>query len=231
MTNAFERLLERVDGMAVLTQEQIETLLRDYFARQWAVAEEVAHFSRDRHDKEFDPVHEAVMTAEEAEALRQRAAARLYTPADRADAKELLEAHGYSAKGIDLEGMDILCHGILLAKAETRRILAALLEGRREDATPRDPLFAGMASPGLPPLGGYAPPPPSLQSIQLSELFEAWKAGRNAKTVAEFSKGIRRFTELHGDIAAVTITKPMVREFLAYVADRRWPRMSTCSRT
>ena len=135
MTNAFERLLERVDGMAVLTQEQIETLLRDYFTRQWSVANEVAHFSRDRHDKEFDPVHEAVMTAEEATALRQRASTHSYTATNRADAHELLEAHGYSAKGIDLEGMDILCHGILLAKAETRRILAARQEGRREDAT------------------------------------------------------------------------------------------------
>ncbi len=50
---------------------------------------------------------------------------------------------------------------------------------------------------------------------RLSDLYEAWKKERNPppKTEAEFGRGIRRFTELHGDVPALDITRPMVRAF------------------
>lgn len=223
MTNAFERLLERVDGMAVLTQEQIESLLRDYFARQWEKAKEIEHICREKLDQELDPVHEAAMSVQEATTLRQRAVGGSYNAANRADVHELLEAHGHAIDNVGLEDISTLCNGILRAQSETHRILAAMLGGRYEDAEPRDPLFKGVKEPKPTPLGDEPPPPPSPQGIPLSELFETWKVGRNAKTVAEFSKGIRRFTELHGDIAAVTINKPMVREFRA--ALQKLPRV------
>ncbi|MTK12255.1 MAG: site-specific integrase, partial [Clostridiaceae bacterium] len=49
----------------------------------------------------------------------------------------------------------------------------------------------------------------------LSKIFEKWKEERNppAKTASEFAKAVRRFEELHGAVPAISITKPMVREF------------------
>jgi hypothetical protein len=49
----------------------------------------------------------------------------------------------------------------------------------------------------------------------LSDIYEAWKTERkpSAKTMAEFDKSIRRFIELHEDVQAIVIDKPMVREF------------------
>ncbi|HYW91588.1 MAG TPA: site-specific integrase [Gammaproteobacteria bacterium] len=56
---------------------------------------------------------------------------------------------------------------------------------------------------------------PSGSVTLLSHLFEGWKneTERRPKTVVEFDKAIRRFIELHGDVAAETITKEMVREY------------------
>lgn len=45
MSNAFERWLERVDGMADLTQDQMNALLRTYFSTKWAVANEISAYA------------------------------------------------------------------------------------------------------------------------------------------------------------------------------------------
>ena len=49
----------------------------------------------------------------------------------------------------------------------------------------------------------------------LSAIFDAWAKERKprAKTLAEFSRPIRRFIELHGDIPAAAIDKRKVRDF------------------
>lgn len=214
MANAFERMLGEVQGMAALTQDQIDGLLRTYFERQWQKANETAALGS--QDGEFDPAHEAACAKEEANTLRQRAIAHQYDSATRGDARELLDWHGHGAKVVDLEKLDTICNGILRAQAEQRRIFAAMLEGRFAEAVPSDPLFAGMKAPGLPPMDGDQLPKTNAAAGEpLSEIFDKWKAERNppAKTVAEFSKSIRRFTELHGDVPAIIITKPMVREF------------------
>ena len=218
MANAFERMLGEVSGMAALTQEQIEALLRAYFTRQWAVAQEAVHYSSDKHDRELDPAHEAACAKEEANTLRQRAIAHQYDNAIRADARELLDQHGHGAKAVDLEKLDTICNGILRAQAEQRRIFAAMLEGRFAETVPSDPLFAGMKAPGLPPTDGDQLPKADAPAGEpLSAIFEAWKAEKKppAKLVMEFGKGIRRFMELHGDVPAITISKAMIREFKA----------------
>jgi integrase len=49
----------------------------------------------------------------------------------------------------------------------------------------------------------------------LVEIYQSYKAEKDpsAKTKAEFDKSIRRFIELRGDVQAIVIDKPMVREF------------------
>jgi len=153
---------------------------------------------------------------------------------NRADVHELLEAHGYAIDKIGLEDINILCNGILRAQSETHRILAAMLEKRTEDTEPRDPLFKGVREPGLPPVeeGLLSPatePAPVVSNDlpakeaplptgePLSEIFEAWKAEKkpDIKLAGEFGKSVRRFTELHGDVPAIAINKPMIREYKA----------------
>ncbi|MCC5858641.1 MAG: site-specific integrase [Ectothiorhodospiraceae bacterium] len=52
-------------------------------------------------------------------------------------------------------------------------------------------------------------------STRIVSLFEAWRKEKQpeAKTAVEFERAVRRFTELHGDVAPGEIDKAMVRQF------------------
>lgn len=230
MANAFERMVGEIESMGSLTQGQIEHLLRTYFEREWQKMNEIATLGPD--DNKFDPASEAHEAKEFVESSRKKAIARQYEASVRAEARELLDQHGHEGKKVDLETLHSLCDGILRAQIEQSRIYAATLEGRFSDTMPTDPLFTNMKYPGLPPIEGdtsslLEDPSSKKESTspekeenpvsgeRLSVIFEAWKSERNppAKTASEFSKTVRRFTELHGDVPAIAITKPMIREF------------------
>ena len=152
LTNAFERLLWKVQGMKAVSQEQIDAMVRTYFERGWAKANEIVVLGP--QDVEFDPVYEAELTAEDAKNIQRRLMAHDVDPAIRLVAGDVLAEHGQSFDALDIEGLKLLCQGLLRAQAEQRRMLVAMLQGRFSDAAPTDPLFAGMKSPGLPPMDG-----------------------------------------------------------------------------
>jgi integrase len=108
--------------------------------------------------------------------------------------------------------------GILISKddpkfQEARRLIArAILEAHE---TMRKKLDGDHTYQPLVKKASAVVVNPDEDSPTLSKLFEEWKAERKPPptTEAEFTKGIRRFIELHGDVLAITISRSMVRQF------------------
>ena len=87
----------------------------------------------------------------EAVGIRAQIASRSYDAVTKAHAEELLAPFGVGRRQ---EDFDAVCNGVLRAKLEQRRILTAMLRGEYQNTVPIDPLFEGVASPGMPPLPG-----------------------------------------------------------------------------
>ena len=155
LSDAFERLIREIPSMPDLNPDVIKGLIRSYFQKCLNTAEEVAYLAP--QDQAVDLAFEAEETLAESDRLRKLLVAHDYDPVTRNEADDVLAQVGASRKSVGLEQFDKVCNGVLRARIETRRILAAKLRGEYAQAISVDPLFVGMEETGMPPLPGGAP--------------------------------------------------------------------------
>ncbi|SBW05075.1 putative integrase/resolvase recombinase protein [uncultured Alphaproteobacteria bacterium] len=155
LSDVFERLIRELPAMPDLTPDVVKSLIRSYFERCLSTAEEVAYLAP--QDQSVDLVFEAGETLAESEQLRKLLVAHDYDPVTRNAANEVLAQVGASRKTVGLEQFDKVCNGVLRARIETRRILAAKLRGDYAQAVSADPLFIGIEATEMPPLPGDVP--------------------------------------------------------------------------
>ena len=151
-SNRFDALVAAVDRMPTLDKQKIESLVRTFFEGLLSQAEEVVFLMRD--DDFVDIKAEIVEAEAQREAIQERIALGKIDTTTKLEAEELVHQTTAAGTKLGLDDFEMLCHGILRARAEQRRIISAMLRGAYDETVPRDPLFEGMKSPGLPPLAG-----------------------------------------------------------------------------
>lgn len=129
------------------------------------------------------------------------------------DARALVRSAGLSLQP-DSTGYQELLRQVFWAKVKLYNVLSRRARGDWTQGNELD---------DYPQLGLLRNPSPQVtkstgaagEGTRLSDIFSAWKSERMPppKTLAEFSKSIRRFIELHGDVPAINISRPMVRDF------------------
>ena len=155
--------------MPNLSTMEIRELARAYFEQAWAKARELVYLGAD--DPAFDPKIEAEEAQGQEAGLRKHLVQQVYDHVTKIEAQELLAAHGYAAGTIPLESMDELYNAILRAKIDVRRILAAMLTGKYENAEPHDPLFRDIEQPPLPPIPGDGDAPVKQTVASLTDKY------------------------------------------------------------
>lgn len=154
-SNRFEQFIEAVEGMPGLTKDKIDNILRGYFEGLLSRAEEIVFLGP--QDSSFDRQFEIDGTEEEHQELQAKLASGQFDRITRSETRELIETQGIASDQVPADEYRMLCNGVLRARIEQRRILAAMLSGALDETIPKDPLFQGVKSPGLPALPGEEP--------------------------------------------------------------------------
>ena len=155
-SNAFDQFMDVVSQMSTVDAKEINLLLRNFFETLLSEGEDIIFRIRD--DASLNNTEET----EEAERLKgeyqKEIASNTFSGLTKSNAIDLLVSVGRSKKDIGHEDFDDLCRGILRAKSEQNRIFSAMLRGAYDEVTPKDQLFDGIVSPGLPSLPGESVP-------------------------------------------------------------------------
>lgn len=197
LSNAIDVLFEELRRVPKLSTDEIQSRVRAYFQRCLNQALE--------HSIDF-PGDPGVEVTSEVAHLNKRIA----------ELRTQLSSHGFDETVIcgahDLLGEiepqlsvtpDIVAQariGVARAEAEKARILAAMLSGRYDEVSPRDPLFMGMAPKGTFPFGKEPETQSAQPSLaQIAELYFDFHA-KNwvSKTAADQRRVINLIIEVMG---------------------------------
>ena len=152
LSSSLTALLCKVEAMPNLTPEAITDLARRYYAQALTYTAEVALLAP--QDPRFDFDAEILGAQNDELALLQRIGRHQYDGSTVAQAQKLLQDSGFKPIATASEQFDAICHGVLRAKAECRRVLVALLRGQMAGTIPTDPLFHDILPGSLPALPG-----------------------------------------------------------------------------
>ena len=152
LSSLLTMLLFRVATMPDLTHMSINDLVRRYYEDALKTISEVALLGP--QDPRFDFEAEILGAHNDELVYRQRIAQRQYDDFTVAKARKLLDDSGFKPLAKASKQFDAICHGILRADAERRRVLVALLQGDMAGIRPKDPLFQDILPGPLPPLPG-----------------------------------------------------------------------------
>jgi integrase len=196
-----------------MTQDQINQVVRAYFARVMSQATEIVLLGP--KDPDFHVESEIANAEEGRQMLHDRIAQRDYAHFTRRDVFDLLNENGLTSPDESSNEFDALCNGVLRAQAEQCRILIAMLEGRYDLTEPADPLFKGVSwgSPAIP--GGSAPTAKETVSA-LAEKYLSLKSMQDwvPKTRKENERVLKLFADIvGGDKPIKMVTLEDVREF------------------
>ncbi len=171
LSNRFDAVIEILGGKAEVSQDRIETLLKEFLSDLLGQAEEVVWMIRE--DDTLDASAEADAADEQCAAFQAQIASGELDGLTKEAAKTIVSKANHNELQMGVEEFEEVCSGVLRAKAEQRRILAAMLGGVYNQATPTDPLFIGVKSSGRPP------PPRATVSTKksgLGQIVEAYIA-------------------------------------------------------
>ena len=142
-SNRFDALVATVEQIPALGMKNIDSLIRTYFAGLLSEVEELVFLMRD--DDFVDIKAEIVEAEAHREAIHERIALGKIDTTTKLEAEELLHQTAAAGTKSGLDDFEMLCHGILRARAEQRRIISAMLRGAYDETAPRDPLFEATA--------------------------------------------------------------------------------------
>lgn len=198
LSNRFDRYSVAVSRMKALTPEIAKDLLRAYFEEGLKKINETVWAAP--LDPEFVSATEIELSQSEMETLRKRIVARQVDNALITEARELVDGAGVAHSGKVDENFEIVCTGILRARAEHRRILIAMLQGKNDQIAPHDPLFAGITTLAMPPIPGDSTPQQHTVGF-LAQRFQAQKTKTKEwviKTANEHKRVLELFCEIIG---------------------------------
>jgi len=213
-SNRFEQMMDMVGIMPSLGKEKIEQLIRAFFSDLLSQAEEHAYLLPE--DDTVDLTAESDGLKADLALIRNKIATRNHGGATQADAEKILAPFNGNGSGVSEEDFDTICNGILRAKFEQHRILAAMLIGDYQNITPLDPMFEGVKSPGMPPLPEDDVASTALSVSQAIKKFCDLKSKFDwtDKTRIEVQRSLNWFTNFVGqDRKLSTITKDDVKDF------------------
>ncbi len=145
LSSAVDLLFKGIARMEALPSEALQAAIKDYFQKALSQTLELAY------DLPTDPMCDLDA---EAAFLRKRIALmhgqlkeQLFVPEVRSDALAVLASVTSDATSADTETLRYACNGVLRAKIENARILAAHLSSQHDAIAPRDPMFTGVVMP------------------------------------------------------------------------------------
>ena len=213
LANVFESLVQGVDRVPGLTPEQIDGLVRAYFRREWEKVNETAWQVAD--DPVLDAATESAGARQVVSELRQHLIAQEIDPATRRDVREVLAESGVENLSPVSDEYHQLALGLLRARLEASRLLAATLDGQTGELAPQDPLFQGIVVTGMPDLGERS----GKASHTLGALIGAYcdmKAGVSwtQQSALEYRRALDMFAEFVGSKRPITSVQTKdIREF------------------
>ncbi len=204
--NFCETLISLVEAVPDLTTETLNHLIQEYFAGIMGDVSTVVEFSSDI-DIEAEIEGEKV----ELMRLRKQIAERDYSTLLMSQASDLLHTKGMKKLPRGSEEYDYLCHGLLRAKAEQRRVLIALLQGQYDKGKPEDPLFKDNTQHLLGPVSDQ-------KKISVGELCDKFIAAKSQvwakKTIYDNRRVVSWFRELVGEGTSIdSVTIATVRDY------------------
>ncbi|MGR3481948.1 tyrosine-type recombinase/integrase [Salipiger marinus] len=163
--------------------EQIDQRIRDLF--QKALNE--GHAFRQVYGPDIDKADAAESVQNRQKFLTASLQSQQYDTALYGEAKTLVGQLPHNPTISQLDAIHHACEGILRARIEADRILAARLRGEFHLTAPIDPLFTGMAVTDLPPLPGEVVMP-KLTLADASKKFADFQIakGNKNKTLGDF---------------------------------------------
>jgi hypothetical protein len=181
LSNAIDILFESLSRMPQLTTAQIRDRIRTYFQEELNKSLELAYDLP--LDPAIDVAFEITSLKERVVELRAKLAAQSFSAVVISDAKELLASLDKPTHAADSDALSHAANGVLRAKIESARILAAMLTADYGATAPLDPLFAGMEPTGLPPIPGEAAvePPNERTLANVGSLYIAFHVNNWAK--------------------------------------------------
>jgi hypothetical protein len=149
----FDQLVALSQIMPDLTHDQARRLARAYFEREWSRASEFVFLGPS--DPQFNRLAEVEFAQADEQRLRDLVTTGQVDPAVAVDVAEILKEGGFNGT-VPLDELAELQTGMMRAKIEQRRLLAAMLTGQFHEAGPVDPLFRDISQPAMPLLQGQA---------------------------------------------------------------------------
>ncbi|MGE4218785.1 MAG: DUF6538 domain-containing protein, partial [Alphaproteobacteria bacterium] len=211
VSNGFDIFVGTVRSMPKIDPVRLDGLLKRYFQGLLSEADELVYMLR--HDQMADFQAEAETADAQGQALRMQLAADGQDPEATDMAIQLLKTADYKPIEVGLDTFDEFRQGVLRAKIEQRRILAAMLRGNYQEIAPKDPLF--LNGPGSPTASGSVTPPvePVATLIDRHVKYKVaaeWKD----KTADENRRVLRWLSEFVGeDCPIIDLTLKDIRDF------------------
>jgi integrase len=189
LSNVLDLLFAELSRMQPLSTQTLNERARGYF--QQALNRSLEHTFLLPLDPACDLNAEVQSLQDRVRHLRSQLVAQAFSPNVRKEAEALLEPPSGTGDP-NSDHYQYACNLILRGKIEEARILAAQLSGDYTAASPLDPLFAGMAATGLPPLAGEEVPPSKQQNQfgQVADQFFEFKVQHDwvKKTAADVKR-------------------------------------------
>ena len=148
LSNAIDILFESLPHMPQLTTAQIRDRIRAYFQESLNKSLELSYDLP--VDPQIDVSFEINSLKDTVEELRGKLAARSFSATVISDAKALLASLDVPPSPANADALSEAAIGVMRAKIERARILAAMLSADYAATAPIDPMFAGMEPTGLP---------------------------------------------------------------------------------
>lgn len=200
--------------MPELDKQAIDQMLRSYFADLLSKSEEIAFLAP--QDPQFDWDLEIDGSETAMSQLQQQLGTGQIDGLTAREARKLAEHFIGDGVQVPHDELRVLCNGILRARIENHRVLVAMLRGKYDETEPRDPMFQGVRSTGLPSLPGEKPPAKSLSLASTIQKYRDHKSAHDwvSKTAAESARVLHWFEESVGASRPLTsLTVEDVREF------------------
>ena len=205
LSSAFDMLFEEMKTMSEITPQMIEEPIRAYF--QGCLNRSFEHTQLLPTDPFGDVEAEIAYLTRSLTEFRDELKRQSFRHSVVKDASELLKQTSSFNGPANPEALQYACNAVLRAKIENARILAAQLAGCYEDSLPRDPLFVGLSSTGMPPLPGEVVPEKA-RPLRLSEATEIYCAFKSKHDwVAKTETDTRRVLEF--GLRAIGPDKPV----------------------
>ena len=220
ISSVVEALFERIPRMPTVSIPEINEKVRGYFQECLNKGEEYVQEFPD--DPTINISDEAAYLRRKVEQMRTDLSYACFPQDVRDLAREMVHAQSVEHGYIETDAFRYACRVIMRAKIESDRVLAAKFSGDYVSVAPKDILFDGMVTTGLPPIPGEKAEPvhAMLSFAEVVDLYLAQKTPSwAAKTIQAVTYALKIASELYGPNKPMSLygtsDKKLLRDTLA----------------